>query len=219
MGDIALLIHHAGTMAHAQKRTDGVEHIDEEEREDAYGHVETQHIVPLELHHYGSDAGWHVEHTGEMCHTQRNAYHGGHQYADEQSTCHLLDKQHGAEQDAECGKQHSRVMQVAHSDKGGRAGRYDAGILQSDKGDEKAYAGRDGTAEHQRHGIYYLLAKACESEQDEDDTLDEYGCEGKLPAITHGEHHGVGKEGIESHARSKGKGQLGIHGHDQGGKH
>ena len=210
-------------MAHTQEGTNGVKHIYEEEGEHAYQHIETQHISPFKLQGDGSDAGRYVEYRTKLGDAQRYSHHGGHQYADKQSACHVLDQQDCTEQNTEAGQQNSRTVQVAQSNKSGNVVHHDTRILQSDEGNKEAYTRRDGPTQNQRHGIHNLLAQTRQSEQYEENTLNEDGCKRKLPCVSHGEHHGIGKECIQTHSGSQRERQLGIDGHHQcgqdGGKH
>ena len=48
-----------------------------------------------------------------------------------------------------------------------------------------------------------------QGQDDEDDAFNEYGRQGHFPAVPHLQADGVGKVGVQSHARSQGKGIVG----------
>ena len=149
--------------------------------------------------------------------TQGYAHDGGNQNADEQRTCDVFDQQGRGEQDAEDAQQYGRVVQIAHCDEGSVRGTYDTSTLQTYKGDEESDARTDGTSQHQWNGVDDIAAQTRDSEQDEDEALDEHGCQRELPGIAHRQHHREGKESVETHAWSKCEGQLGIECHHGSG--
>lgn len=215
--DVALLVDHACAIAHSDEGADGIEHVNEKEGEYADDHVDTQDALPLELAEDWSQARWCADDRGAVGDSQWDANDGGDEDAYEQCTCDVAHQEHGAEQDAEASQQDGGVMQVAQGDEGGVAWTDDARILEADEGDEEADAWRDGATQEQRHAVDDLLTQTGEGESDEDKAFDEDCGQGELPGIAHGEHDGVGEEGIEAHARSQREGKLCVDGHDQGG--
>src|SRR5271155_4821831 len=91
-------------------------------------------------------------------------------------------------------------MEVAEGDGGGSAGDDDAGVAESDEGDEEAYASADRGVELVGNGGDEALADSGEGEREKDDTGEEYGSEGGLPGDAHAFDDGVGEVGVETHA-------------------
>ena len=58
---------------------------------------------------------------------------------------------------------------------------HDTGVLQTDKGDKHADAGRYGVAQVAWYAVQYLLAHIQKGYQDKDDTLDQQGGQRLLP--------------------------------------
>ena len=90
-----------------------------------------------------------------------------------------------------------------------------ARTLQADESNEQSDTRTYSPSQHQRNGIHDMLAQTRDGEQDEDQALYQNCRQRKLPTVSHGQHHGVGEESIESHARSQGKRQFGIERHHQ----
>ena len=172
--------------------------------------------MPLELPEDGFDRGWGRHDTIVLGDAQGDTHDGGHQDADEQRTRDILDQHGSGDQDAEDAQQYGGIVEVAHGDERRIRRTYDTGTLQTNEGDEESDARTDGTSQNQRDGVDDVAAQTRDGEQDEDETLDEYGRQRKLPAVAHGQYHGEGEEGIQTHARSQCEGQLGVEGHHDG---
>ena len=97
---------------------------------------------------------------------------------------------------------------------GGDAGDDDAGVAESDEGDEEADASTDGGVELVRDGGDEALADAGEGEGEEDDAGEEDGTEGGLPGDAHAFDDGVGEVGVEAHAGCEGEGVVGERSHE-----
>ena len=108
------------------------------------------------------------------------------------------------------------MADVAKVDQGGFVVDDDAAVFKSDEGDEEADTGTNGVAEVHGNGIDNPLTHFGECENDEDDTFEEDGGEGKLPGVAHAEAHREHEEGVKSHAGGKGEGLFGVDGHDEG---
>ena len=57
----------------------------------------------------------------------------------------------------------------------------DAAVLEANHGDEKADTGSEGKLQRGRYHVKDDLPDIAQTEQDEEDALDEYGCQGKAP--------------------------------------
>ena len=97
-------------------------------------------------------------------------------------------------------------VEVAEGHRRGGGGDDDAGVAQTDEGDEEADASGDGGVELVGNGSDELLADASEGEQEEDDSGEEDGSEGGLPGDSHALDDGVGEVGVEAHAGARAKG-------------
>lgn len=107
---------------------------------------------------------------------------------------------------------------MSQADKGGIIADDDSRILQTDKGNEKSDTRTDGILDTHGQCVDNFLAQIGHGEQNEDQSLEQYRRQGKLPAVAQCKTHGVGKERIQSHARSQSERQFGVNGHQQGGK-
>ena len=208
---VALGVHHLRVGGGADERADGVENVHEHEREDGERHVGVEERLEVELQERGGDGLGHRqgrEAFGDNGHTQGNADEGAGGNAVEKGTAHAEFHQYATEHYAEHGERR-HGGEGAERNEGGGIGYDDARVLQTDEGDEKADARRDGEAKGLRDAVDNLLAHVEGREQDEDDALNKDGGERRLPAVAHTGHEGEGKEGIDAHAGGLGEGQLG----------
>ena len=89
----------------------------------------------------------------------------GGEDADQHGCADAEDLQDGDEEEAEDGEGGRRGVEVAEGDGGGGAGDDDAGVAESDEGDEEADASADRGVELMRDGGDEALADAGEGEQ------------------------------------------------------
>ena len=92
----------------------------------------------------------------------------------------------------------------------------DTGVLQADEGDEQADTGADGFLQGSGDGIQQPGAHLRNRQDDEDNTFNQHGREGELPAVSHAQAHREHEEGVQTHTGSQAKRFFGIQGHDQG---
>lgn len=97
-----------------------------------------------------------------------------------------------------------------------RVGHDDPGIQQSDEGDEEPDPHGNSLFQGHGDGIEDGLPDGGQGKDDEDDPFDEDRGQGHFPGIPHLEADGVGKVGVEPHARCQGKGIVGKGGHEEG---
>ena len=105
-------------------------------------------------------------------------------------------------------------MEVAEGDCGGGAGNDDAGVAESDEGDEEADASADCGVELVGNSGDEALAYAREGECEKDDAGEEDCAEGGLPRNAHAFDDGVGEVGVEAHAGSEGEWVVGERSHE-----
>ena len=135
----------------------------------------------------------------EVGHTEGNTDDRHDHNGNEKGTSYFQRQQDGTQDDT-CSSYDGIGIPCAKCRYRGIAGGNQASVLQTNKGDEESDTHRDGIADVQGDGVHNGLAHLEDGEQDKEDTLHKDGCEGLLPSITHGQHEGVGKEGVESHA-------------------
>ena len=92
----------------------------------------------------------------------------------------------------------------------------DTGVLQADEGDEQADTGADGFLQGSGDGVQQPGAHLRNRQDDEDNTFNQDGREGELPAVSHSQADRKYKEGVQAHTGSQTKWFFGIQGHDQG---
>ena len=68
---------------------------------------------------------------------------------------------------------------------------------------------------HRWHRVNQFLSQARNGEKYEEQSFEKYCRQCKLPRVAHEQHNGIGKEGIEPHARCQHKRQFGINSHDE----
>lgn len=153
-----------------------------------------------------------------MSDTHRNTDNGSEQNTQQKCAAHFFNQQNRSNQQAYQAEQGSTRSNLAQADEGGIVIDNDTCILQSQKGNEQADAGANGVLQGERQCVYYLLAQVGYREQNENKSLQQYGCQGKLPRVAHGQADRIGKKGVQSHTRCQSEWQLCIHSHQQGGK-
>ena len=213
--NLAVLVHHARFHRNAYHGADGVEHVYKQEGEYHDEHVPGEDVVELELEEDGLNRGGHRGDTIELGDSHGDADKGGGQYAPQDAALDVQHHQQAGDEDADEGQQSAAVGEVEEGDKGALATDDDAGALQSDEGDVETNTDTDGGLHAGGYGVDYQFAHFENRQQDEDDTFDQDGRQGKLPAVAHAEADGVHKEGVQSHAGGQAERFLGPHGHDQ----
>lgn len=197
-GDTTIGAHHACLGTYANEGAHGVEHIDKEEGEYHYEHVERQDVVELKLTEQRADGRRCVDDACERSDAHRNTQQGCSENTDEQSSWHILYNEHRGEDDANNAEQGCAVGHVANANEGGCIVYDDACILESDEGYEESDSSSDSSLYRGRNSINDKCANLGESEQHKDDTLDKDCRQSKLPRVAHGEADGEYKERIET---------------------
>ena len=122
--------------------------------------------------------------------------------------------QNGDEEETEDGEYGGRRVEVAEGDSGGGAGDDDAGIAESDEGDEEADASADCGVELIGDGGEEALPDTRVGECKEDDAGEEDGAEGGLPRDVHAFDDGIGEVGVEAHAGRESERVVGEGSHE-----
>ena len=91
----------------------------------------------------------------------------------------------------------------------------DARVLHANKGDEQADTCSDGFIQRSWNSLQYQATHLGDSKNNEDDTFQQHGGEGKLPGVSHAKTYGIYKECVKTHARSQCERLLGIDRHYQ----
>ena len=120
----------------------------------------------------------------------------------------LLDEHDGDDQHTDQGQQctdadavEGLALEVLVGQQGGIAVDDELGVLQADERDKQADADTDGGFQRHGDGVEDGLAHIGQGQDDKDDALHKDGQQGHLPAVAHGQHNGVGKIGVQAHAR------------------
>ena len=193
---------------------DVVEEIDEEEDEDDLEGPDVEGSADVEVEGGGGDGGEAVVDGLPVDLMEDHSDEHGAEDADEHRGSDAEDLEDGDEEEAEECEGGGGCADVAEGDYGGGAGDDDAGVAESDEGDEEADASTDGGVELVWDGSYETLAKAGEGEDEEDDSGEEDGAEGRLPGDAHAFDDGVGEVGVKAHAGCEGEGIVGECAHE-----
>ena len=110
---------------------------------------------------------------------------------------------------------HSLVTEISEGHGGSLAADDDTCGLEADEGDVESDSGSDRALEVHRYRIHDELADIGDSEEDEDNSLKEYGGEGHFPGESHSETYSIYEECVETHSRSKSERFPGIESHYQ----
>ena len=245
VGQLAFFVQHIAFGGDPDEGAQGIKGIHEQEGEDDGKEVQAQHMGEVQLQEQRSRADGgkgsqtagqvgeyaegpqfrigHVQASGFADHAQDP----GPQDAEEDVPPDVFDDQEGREQDPQHGDEHGDPHAVegavGHSlgegikgDLRSRVGHDDPGIQQSDEGDEEPDPYRNGLLQGHGDGIEDGFPDGGQGKDDEDDPFDEDGGQGHFPGIPHLEADGVGKVGVEPHARCQGKGIVGKGGHEEG---
>ena len=201
-------------MSDGDEGADVVEEIDEEEDEDDLEGADVESTADIELEGGGFDGGEAVVHRLPVDLVEEHSEEHGAEDADEHGGSDTEDLQDGDEEQAKEGEGSMRGADVAEGDDGRGAGNDDTGVAESDEGDEEADASSYCGVELMRDGSYETLAKAGEGQDEEDDSGEEDGSEGRLPGDAHAFDDGVGEVGVETHSRCEGEGVVGERAHE-----
>ncbi len=155
----------------------------------------------------------HRHHAGEFGNAQQNADDRHHENADQHRAGHAAGFEADDQEEAEDRQQRLWLAQVAHADHGRRVVDDDAGALQGDQREEQADPRGDGRAQLQRDAVDDPLADLEDRQQEEQARGQEYRAEGHLPGVAHAQHHGVGEESVQAHARRQGDRVVGDQAH------
>jgi hypothetical protein len=102
---------------------------------------------------------------------------------------------------AEGREDRGRLLQVTEADHGCRVAHHDARVMQCDQGQEQADTGGNRRAQRQRDTVDDPFADAEDRQQEEQHCRNEHRSQRYLPGVAHVQDHGVGKEGVQAHAR------------------
>ncbi len=245
VGQLALFVQHVALGGDPDEGAQGIKGIHEQEGEDDGEEVQAQHMGEIQFQEQGSraDGGKGSQPAGQVGENAEgpqfrigyiqaggftdHAQDPGAQDAEEDVPPDVFDDQEGGEQDPQHGDEHGdpHAMEgaVGHSfgegiegDLRSRVGHDDPGVQQTDESNEETDPHGNGLFQSHRDGVEDGFPDRGQGKDDEDDPFDEDGGQGHFPRIPHLEAHGVGKVGIEPHARCQGEGIVGKGGHEEG---
>src|SRR5690606_26958947 len=210
---VAILVHQAGTLGHADQGAGGVEQVDEQEGEHHADQTDVQGTPDVQFQQGRHDRRRHGDDAVQRGQAQRDGDGGDGQDADHHGAGDLAGGQGADDEEAQGGQDRTGSGDFAQGDQGGRMINHDAGVLQGDDGQEQADTGADAGTQRQRHAVDDPLADLEGRQQEEKHAGQEHGTQAHLPAVAHGQHHGVGEEGVQAHARSQGDRVVGQQTH------
>ncbi|MNZ56928.1 hypothetical protein D3C78_748880 [compost metagenome] len=109
-------------------------------------------------------------------------------------------------------------MQRAELDQGRRAVDDNPGGFKTDQSEEQSDAGTHGMPQADRNAVEQPFAHPRQGQQHEQHPGDEHRAQRGFPGVAHGPDHGVGKEGVEPHARRQAYWPVGVQAHQQAAK-
>ena len=136
--------------------------------------------MELELAEQRSHRRRSVYNAREVGDAHRNADKRCSEDADEQRSWYVLYDEHRCDNDANHAEQRCALGHVADGYECGSVLNDDAGVLQSDEGDEESDASADSALDRRRNSVDDERADACEREHHEDEALDEDSGEREL---------------------------------------
>jgi hypothetical protein len=204
----------AGAVGDGNEGANVVEEVDEEKDEYYFEGATAQSGGDVEVKGCGLDCGEVVGNGLPVDLMAEDAEQGGGEDSDEHGGSDAKDLEDCDEKETEDREYGRRGVKVAEGDRGGRAGDDDAGVAESDKGDEETDASTDCSVELVGDRGDEALADARKSQCEKDDTGEEDGSEGGLPGNTHAFNNSVGEVGVEAHARGEGERVVGKSSHE-----
>ena len=205
---------------HTDDSTHRIEHINKQESENHYQHIKTEHLTPLKLTEYGSNTfrcryksvqlGYRFASRGIFDY-QTN--HCGEQDSPENTATYPGHHQTGGNKESEHSQKGSTFGNMSKTYKCCIVIYDDARVLHANKGDEQADTCSDGFIQRSWNSLQYQATHLGDSKNNEDDTFQQHGGEGKLPGVSHAKTYGIYKECVKTHARSQCERLLGIDRH------
>ena len=124
--------------------------------------------------------------------------------------------EHRHQQETEDGKQHGKRGEMARPNRrSGRAYGNDAGLIQSDEGEEQSDADGVAVTERGGNGVDHPLAEAEQSHQNKEDSREEDGAQRALPRVAKHMDHRERDESVFAHVRTDGERAVGVEAHQQ----
>lgn len=245
MGQVAFFIQHIAFGGDPDEGAQGIKGIHEQEGEDDSEEVQAQHMGEVQLQEQGSraDGGKRSQPAGQIGeyaegpqfrigHVQAggftdHAQDPGAQDTEKDVPPDIFDDQERREQDPQHGDEHGDPHAVEgtighglgegiQGDFRGWVGHDDPGVQQADERDEESDPYRNRLLQGHGDSVEDGFPDGGQRQDDEDDPFEEDGGQGHFPRIPHLEAHGVGKVGVEPHARRQGEGIVGKSGHEEG---
>ena len=211
VGQLAVLVQHVGLGCHADQGAQGVKQVHEQEGEHDGKEVQEVKVGEIRLEHLtkglaqgrevkaDKSGGDHAVHAririghidaGDLA---EDAQHPGDQDAVQDAALDLLDQQDAGDGHADEGQDgtHAHAVEglafeVLVGDQRRVAVHDQLGVLQADKGHERADAHADRALQGHGDGVEDALTHIGQGQRDEDDALHKHGHQGQLPAVAHG---------------------------------
>ncbi|MNE61102.1 hypothetical protein D3C80_1562910 [compost metagenome] len=123
--------------------------------------------------------------------------------------------EHRDHQKADRRQQRARLVQRAKLDQCGRAVDDNPRRFKTDQSEKQSDAGTHCMTQAHGNAVEQPFAHPRQCQQHEQHPRDEHCAKRRLPGVAHGADHGIGKEGIEPHARRQANRPVGIQAHQQ----
>ncbi len=208
-----VLAHQPGAFGHADQGAGIIEDIDEQEGEDDAHQTNVQRAHDVQLHEGRCQRRRHRHHTAKRREAQHDGHQGDREDADQHRAAHFEVVQRHDQKEAQGSQHRSRLLEVAHADDGGRVADHDSGVMQGDQCQKQADTSGNGRTQGQRDAVDDPFTDAKDRQNEEHHRRDEHCTQRYLPAVTHVQDHGIGKEGVQAHARCKGDRVVGDQPH------
>ena len=218
LGQAAFFVEHVGTARYADKSTDCVKEVNEEEGERDAPEGRLHEHREVHLHEYRRERRRHRDDAfGHLSDAERYCQRSYDDDADEDAALYAARLERDHEQQAEDGEQRGDVAaELAEAEEDGGIVDDDAGALEADEGYEEPDARRDAYLERLGYRVDDLFADLGAGEHDEDHAFDEDRGERDLPRYAHAEDDREGEEGVEPHARRERERVVREEGHKEG---
>ncbi|MCY1409366.1 hypothetical protein D9M71_247140 [compost metagenome] len=213
--DAAIGIHQVGPLGNAHQGTGGIEHMNEEEGQHHADHADVQHALHIHGHPGRCQARWHGEHTAVFHQAKAPTGEGNGDDTDQDRAEDTVVAEHGDHQKAHGRQQRAGFTQRAELDQGSRAVNDDTRGFQADQAEEQPDPRTHGITQAHRDAVEQPLADPRQGQDHEQHARDEYRAQSGFPGVAHGANHGVGKEGVEAHARCQADWPVGVQAHQQ----
>src|SRR6266851_1500725 len=214
---VTVFVEEARARRHTDKGAHGVHKCHDKNRQDDRKKSPGKQTVQIELEKDRLEAGRTADPT---CRRRRDpgskTEKSSGQNAAKNRSRETANGEHRHQQETEDGKQNGKRSQMARPHR--RAGRSygdDAGLIQSDAGEEQSDANGVAVTKSGGNGVNHPLAEPEQGHQNKQDSGQEHRAQSALPRVAQHLNHSERDESVFAHVRTDGERAVGIEAHQQ----